>query len=158
MRVRDLAMRPPWRCRNCADLTARPGPVRLCIWLGNRSVPDVGLSTLVAMCVAQGMILLDNTIVNVALPSIQRELDVNPGNLIWVVNAYVLALASLIMVGGTLGDRYWPQARVSLSGWRSSPRCHAACALSLNESALIAARAAQGVGAASSHLSLSHPG
>ncbi|MGE5785959.1 MAG: MFS transporter [Myxococcales bacterium] len=62
--------------------------------------------TLVAMCVAQGMILLDNTIVNVALPSIQRELDVDPGNLIWVVNAYVLALASLIMVGGTLGDRY----------------------------------------------------
>ncbi len=47
--------------------------------------------TLVAMCVAQGMILLDNTIVNVAVPSIQCELDVNPGNLIWVVNAYVLA-------------------------------------------------------------------
>ncbi|HEU4907863.1 MAG TPA: MFS transporter [Propionibacteriaceae bacterium] len=103
--------------------------------------------TLIAMCVAQGMILLDNTIVNVALPSIQRELDVDPGNLIWVVNAYVLALASLIMVGGTLGDRYG-RKRVFLIGLAIFTAMSAACALSPNESALIAARAAQGVGAA----------
>jgi len=103
--------------------------------------------TLVAMCVAQGMILLDNTIVNVALPSIQRELDVDPGNLIWVVNAYVLALASLIMVGGTLGDRYG-RKRVFLIGLTIFTAMSAACALSPNESVLIAARAAQGVGAA----------
>jgi MFS family permease len=83
--------------------------------------------TLVAMCVAQGMILLDNTIVNVALPSIQRELDVNPGNLIWVVNAYVLALASLIMVGGTLGDRYG-RKRVFLVGLAIFTAMSAACA------------------------------
>ena len=62
--------------------------------------------TLVAMCIAQAMILLDNTIVNVALPSIQHDLVVTPGNLEWIVNAYVLALAALILVGGTLGDRY----------------------------------------------------
>src|SRR5512133_1174790 len=99
------------------------------------------------MCVAQGMILLDNTIVNVALPSIQRELDVDPGNLIWVVNAYVLALASLIMVGGTLGDRYG-RKRVFLVGLAIFTAMSAACALSPNESVLIAARAAQGVGAA----------
>ena len=85
--------------------------------------------TLVAMCVAQGMILLDNTIVNVALPSIQRELDVDPGNLIWVVNAYVLALASLIMVGGTLGDRYG-RKRVFLVGLAIFTAMSAACALS----------------------------
>jgi len=103
--------------------------------------------TLVAMCVAQGMILLDNTIVNVALPSIQRELDVDPGNLIWVVNAYVLALASLIMVGGTLGDRYG-RKRMFLIGLTIFTAMSAACALSPNESVLIAARAAQGVGAA----------
>ena len=103
--------------------------------------------TLTAMCVAQGMILLDNTIVNVALPSIQRELDVNPGNLIWVVNAYVLALASLIMVGGTLGDRYG-RKRVFIVGLAIFTAMSAACALSTDESALIAARAAQGVGAA----------
>ena len=103
--------------------------------------------TLVAMCVAQGMILLDNTIVNVALPPIQRELDVEPGNLIWIVNAYVLALASLIMVGGTLGDRYG-RKRVFVIGLAIFTAMSAACALSPNESALIAARAAQGVGAA----------
>ena len=62
--------------------------------------------TLVAMCIGQGMILLDNTIVNVALPAIQHGLGVTPGNLEWTVNAYVLALASLIILGGTLGDRY----------------------------------------------------
>jgi MFS transporter, DHA2 family, methylenomycin A resistance protein len=103
--------------------------------------------TLVAMCVAQGMILLDNTIVNVALPTIQRELDVDPGNLLWVVNAYVLALASLILVGGTLGDRYG-RKRVFLIGLAIFTAMSAACALSTDESALIAARAAQGVGAA----------
>ena len=103
--------------------------------------------TLVAMCVAQGMILLDNTIVNVALPSIQRELDVDPANLLWVVNAYVLALASLILVGGTLGDRYG-RKRVFIVGLAIFTAMSAACALSPNESALIAARAAQGVGAA----------
>ena len=103
--------------------------------------------TLVAMCVAQGMIFLDTTIVNVALPSIQRELDVDPGNLIWLVNAYVLALASLIMVGGTLGDRYG-RKRLFLIGLTIFTAMSAACALSPNESVLIAARAAQGVGAA----------
>ena len=71
--------------------------------------------TLLAMCVGQGMILLDTTIVNVALPSIQRELDATPGNLEWVINAYVLSLAALILVGGTLGDRYG-RKRVFLSG------------------------------------------
>jgi MFS family permease len=71
--------------------------------------------TLAAMCIGQAMILLDNTIVNVASPSIQRELGVTPGNLEWVVNAYVLALGSLILVGGTLGDRYG-RKRLLLAG------------------------------------------
>ena len=62
--------------------------------------------TLVAMCFGQGMILLDTTIVNVALPSIQAELGATPATLEWVINAYVLALAALILVGGTLGDRF----------------------------------------------------
>ena len=87
--------------------------------------------TLVAMCVAQGMILLDNTIVNVALPSIQRELDVDPGNLIWVVNAYVLAHHGR----GTLGDRYGGK-RVFLVGLAIFTAMSAACALSPNESVL----------------------
>jgi DHA2 family methylenomycin A resistance protein-like MFS transporter len=103
--------------------------------------------TLVAMCVGQGMILLDNTIVNVALPSIQSELGVTPGNLEWVVNAYVLALAALILVGGTLGDRYG-RKRVFLAGLATFTTFSGACALAPDDPHLIAFRALQGVGAA----------
>ena len=62
--------------------------------------------TLLAACFAQGMILLDVTIVNVALPSIQQELHISAGNLEWVISAYSLALAALIPIGGAIGDRY----------------------------------------------------
>jgi EmrB/QacA subfamily drug resistance transporter len=103
--------------------------------------------TLVAMCFGQGMILLDNTIVNVALPSIQRELGVTPSNLEWVVNAYVVALASLILVGGALGDRYG-RKRLFLVGLATFTVFSAACALATDDPALIAARVVQGVGAA----------
>jgi MFS transporter, DHA2 family, methylenomycin A resistance protein len=103
--------------------------------------------TLAAMCIGQGMILLDNTIVNVALPAIQRELGVTPGNLEWVVNAYVLALAALILVGGTLGDRYG-RRRVYLIGLSVFTVFSAACALAPDDPHLIAFRALQGAGAA----------
>ena len=103
--------------------------------------------TLAAMCLGQGMILLDNTIVNVALPSIQAELGVTPGNLEWVVNAYVLALAALILVGGTLGDRFG-RRRVFVTGLAVFTAGSAACALSVDDPQLIAFRAIQGAGAA----------
>ena len=61
---------------------------------------------LVAMCISQGMILLDVTIVNVALPSIQRELHTSASELEWVISAYALSLAALIPVSGALGDRF----------------------------------------------------
>src|SRR5262245_22751613 len=103
--------------------------------------------TLIAMCFGQGMILLDNTIVNVALPSIQSALGVTPSNLEWVVNAYVVALASLILVGGALGDRYG-RKRLFLIGLVTFTVCSAACALAQDDPGLIAARVVQGVGAA----------
>jgi DHA2 family methylenomycin A resistance protein-like MFS transporter len=103
--------------------------------------------TLAAVCMGQAMILLDNTIVNVALPSIQRELGVTPSNLEWVVNAYVLALASLILVGGTLGDRYG-RKRLFLAGLAIFAFFSAACALAPDDPQLVAFRACQGVGAA----------
>ena len=104
-------------------------------------------STLLAVCVGQAMILLDVTIVNVALPSIQRELGVTPGNLEWVVNAYALALASLLLVGGALGDRYG-RKRVYIAGLVAFTFCSAACALARDDPELIAFRALQGAGAA----------
>jgi MFS transporter, DHA2 family, methylenomycin A resistance protein len=93
------------------------------------------------------MILLDVTIVNVALPSIQRELDVTPGTLVWTINGYVLPLASLILLGGTLGDRYG-RKRVFALGFVLFTMFSAGCALSTSDHMLIAFRALQGVGAA----------
>jgi EmrB/QacA subfamily drug resistance transporter len=103
--------------------------------------------TLIAACFAQFMILLDVTIVNVALPAIQRELVVTAGNLVWTINAYVLPLASLILVGGTLGDRYG-RKRVLALGFALFTAFSAGCALSTSDGLLIAFRALQGVGAA----------
>lgn len=103
--------------------------------------------TLVAMCIGQGMILLDNTIVNVALPAIQRGLGVTPGNLEWTVNAYALALASLIILGGTLGDRYG-RRRLYLVGLVVFTAGSLACGLPRTDVELILCRGLQGVGAA----------
>ena len=61
--------------------------------------------TLLAVCVATFMLLLDITIVNVALPEIQRDLDASFSSLQWVVDAYALTLASFLLVAGSLGDR-----------------------------------------------------
>ena len=104
--------------------------------------------TLFAMCFGLFMIMLDNTIVNVALPSIQRELHVSPETLAWTVNAYVVPFAALILLGGKLGDRFRPPAYVhrragDLHRWRRLPaRCRR------TPGQLVAARAIQGTGAA----------
>ena len=99
------------------------------------------------MCVGQGMILLDNTIVNLALPAIQRGLRVTPGALEWTINAYVLALASLIVVGGTLGDRYG-RKRLFLIGLAGFTIFSVGCGLARSDAELIVHRALQGAGAA----------
>ena len=102
--------------------------------------------TLLATCFSQFMILLDVTIVNVALPSIQHELHVTPNTLVWTINAYVLPLA-FILVGGTLGDRYG-RKRIFAIGFAVFTVFSAACALSTSDHMLIAFRALQGIGAA----------
>jgi EmrB/QacA subfamily drug resistance transporter len=93
------------------------------------------------------MIQLDLTIVNVALPAIQRDLGVTPANLEWVVNAYSLALATLILAGGALGDRYG-RKRMLLAGLAVFTFGSTLCALAPDDLPLIAARAVQGVGGA----------
>ena len=103
--------------------------------------------TLLAMCVATFMIQLDVTIVNVALPSIQRSLHTTPGDLEWVISAYALALAALIPVGGALGDRYG-RKRLFLIGVTIFTLGSIACALSGSDQALIGFRVVQGVGGA----------
>ncbi len=103
--------------------------------------------TLFAMCFALFTIMLDNTVVNVALPSIQHELEATPSTLEWTVNAYVLTFATLILLGGKLGDRFG-RRRLFLIGLIVFTVASALCALSTTDGQLIAARTLQGVGAA----------
>src|SRR5437899_5518885 len=88
-----------------------------------------------------------NRTVTRGLPHKQHELGITPVNLEWTVNAYVLALASLILLGGTLGDRYG-RKRLFLAGLVIFTVFSAGCALSQSDLALIVNRGLQGVGAA----------
>lgn len=103
--------------------------------------------TLIGMCFALFMIMLDNTVVNVALPTMQRDLGMTPSGLQWVLNAYVLVFAALILLGGKLGDRFG-RRRMFLVGLVSFTVWSAACALAQTSDQLIAFRALQGTGAA----------
>ena len=103
--------------------------------------------TLAAMCFGLFLIMLDNTIVNVALPSIQRQLNASPSTLEWTINAYVLAFAVLIMLGGKLGDRFG-RKKMFLVGLTIFTAMSAACALAPTAEWLVAFRTGQGVGGA----------
>jgi MFS family permease len=72
-------------------------------------------ATLAVVCLAQLMIVLDVTIVNVALPSIQQDLDFSQGNLTWVVNAFLVSFGSLLLLSGRIGDLIG-RKRVFLAG------------------------------------------
>ncbi|HET9673132.1 MAG TPA: MFS transporter [Actinomycetota bacterium] len=102
---------------------------------------------LLTMCFALAMAMLDNTVVNIALPTIQRELSATVTDLQWIVDGYVLAFASLLLTGGILGDRYG-RKRTFLTGLVTFTVASLACGLAGSGGQLIAARALQGVGAA----------
>ena len=103
--------------------------------------------TLFAMCFALFMIMLDNTVVNVALPTIQRDLDPSQSGLQWIINAYILVFAALILLGGKLGDRFG-RKRMFIVGLVLFTVFSVACALSQTTEQLILFRALQGTGAA----------
>ena len=103
--------------------------------------------TLGAMCFALFMIMLDNTVVNVALPSIQRDLDVSVSSLEWTVNAYTLTFAVLLVTGGRLGDIFG-RRRGFLTGVVIFGLSSLFIAFSQSGEWLIVGRAVQGVGAA----------
>lgn len=103
--------------------------------------------TLGAMCFALFMLMLDNTVVNVALPSIQEDLGADLAALEWTISAYTLSLAVLLVVGGRLGDIFG-RRRVFLIGVTVFALSSAAIGLSPSDAALIAGRAVQGIGAA----------
>ena len=104
-------------------------------------------ATLMIVCLAQLMIVLDVTIVNVALPSIQHDLHFSQGNLTWVVNAFLVTFGSLLLLAGRLGDLLG-RKRVFLAGLTIFVAASLMCGLAPSQGALIGARFLQGVGAA----------
>jgi EmrB/QacA subfamily drug resistance transporter len=99
------------------------------------------------MCFALFMIMLDNTVVNVALPSIQKDLGSSISGLEWTVNAYTLSFAVLLVTGGRLGDIFG-RRRMFLFGVIAFGASSAFIGFSQSDAWLVAGRAAQGIGAA----------
>ena len=103
--------------------------------------------TLVVLCMSLLVIVIDNTIVNVALPTLERDLGATISGLQWVVDAYTLVFAGLLLTAGALGDRFGRKRALTI-GLAVFATASAAAAFSDGVGELVAARAAMGVGAA----------
>ena len=102
---------------------------------------------LIVLCLGDLMIVLDTTIVNVALPSIRADLEFSQTSLVWVVNAYMLTFGGFLLLGGRLGDLFGHR-RLFLLGITLFTLASLACGLASAQVPLIAARAVQGLGGA----------
>jgi len=103
--------------------------------------------TLAATILGSSLAFIDGSVVNVALPAIGRDLGVAGSDVSWLINAYLLPVGSLVLLGGVAGDR-WGRKRVFLAGMALFTLASLACALAPGFGLLLAARAAQGIGAA----------
>jgi EmrB/QacA subfamily drug resistance transporter len=123
----------------CEESAARsaPGALRPCR----------GPWVLIATILASSMAFIDGTVVNVALPALQNALHASVTNIQWVVESYALLLASLLLLGGSLGDLYG-RRKVFLSGVLLFAIGSSWCGLATSITSLIAARGLQGIGAA----------
>jgi EmrB/QacA subfamily drug resistance transporter len=102
---------------------------------------------LIVLCLGSLMIVLDSTIVNVALPSIREDLGFSQTSLAWVVNAYLLTFGGFLLLGGRLGDLFGHR-RLFLIGISLFTLASAACGLATTQGFLVTARAVQGLGGA----------
>jgi EmrB/QacA subfamily drug resistance transporter len=102
---------------------------------------------LIVLCLGVVMIVLDSTVVNVALPSIRADLGLSETSLVWVVNAYLLSFGGFLLLGGRLGDLYGAR-RLFLIGIVAFTLASLACGLATSQTPLIWARAIQGLGGA----------
>ncbi len=114
---------------------------------GNDDYQEKRWLALVLLSAAQFVVVLDASIVNVALPSIGRALNFSQQNLPWVVNAYVLTFGGFLLLGGRTADLLG-RRRVFMAGLLLVAVASLAAGFSTTEGQLIAARAAQGLGAA----------
>src|SRR5437762_4686693 len=102
---------------------------------------------LVVLCIGMLMIVLDATVVNVALPSIQNDLGFRQSDLAWVVNAYLIAFGGLLLLAGRLGDLI-SRRGVFLAGLAVFTLASLVCGLAQSQAMLVGARFVQGVGGA----------
>src|SRR5256884_8451020 len=100
---------------------------------------------LIVLCLGTLMIVLDTTIVNVALPSIRENLGFSETSLAWVVNAYILTFGGFLLLGGRLGDLFGHR-RLFLAGITLFTLASLACGLATTQWILVGARTLQGVG------------
>lgn len=105
------------------------------------------LLPLVVLCTGQLMIILDQNIVNVALPAIQRDLGFSAADLVWTVNAYVVPFGGLLLLAGRLGDLLG-RKRMFIAGLALFTLASLLCGLATDQGTLIAARFVQGIGGA----------
>src|SRR5687767_15738830 len=99
------------------------------------------------LCTGELMIVLDTTVVNVALPSIRQDLAFTETSLVWVINAYMVTYGGFLLLGGRLGDLYG-QRRLFFWGTALFTLASAVCGLANSQSLLVVARAVQGLGGA----------
>src|SRR5213596_3399120 len=125
----------------CDENIIRSGPA------GEPCSKSRGRWVLAATILASSMAFIDGTVVNVALPALQTNLNATAVDAQWVIEAYALLLSALLLVGGSLGDHYG-RRRVFVIGVALFASASAACGLAVNIHQLIAARALQGLGAA----------
>jgi EmrB/QacA subfamily drug resistance transporter len=129
------AQHPP-----CEDGVARAQPCP------DKSTPRKRLA-LAATVLGSSLAFIDGSVVNVALPAMRRALNADAGEVQWIVNAYLLLLGALVLIGGSAGDRYG-RRKVFVAGVALFAAASLACALSPNVASLILARAVQGMAAA----------
>src|SRR5689334_4151401 len=108
---------------------------------------DTRWPALVVLCAGMLMIVLDATVVNVALPSIQRDLGFSQTGLAWVVNAYLIAFGGLLLLAGRLGDLAG-RRNIFLAGLAVFTLASMACGLAQTQEMLVGARFVQGIGGA----------
>ncbi|MBZ5642702.1 MAG: MFS transporter [Acidobacteriia bacterium] len=130
-------------------MTVRPPCDEGAILSGTPPMPaaENGNWILAATILGTSMAFIDGTVVNVALPALQSALHATVSDIQWVVEAYALLLASLLLVGGSLGDRYG-RRRIFIYGVLLFAAASACCGFAASISLLVVARGAQGVGAA----------
>jgi EmrB/QacA subfamily drug resistance transporter len=126
-------------------MTTRDDQGQAAVWVRHHS--PAGRWVLLVTVLGSGLVALDGTVVNVALPAIAQDFGTGLTGLQWIVNAYTLTLAALLLLGGALGDRYG-RRRLFVVGILWFAAASLACAIAPNTATLIGARALQGIGGA----------